>query len=143
MYELVRKQNIAVKIVAAIVIMFAITQTIRSFTKHPKLNIHDELIITANEINKHTPVIIDSMTTLVNVNALLGNVFQYNYSLKAGKAVIDTTALKQGVKASLLQQLQTNTKAAYFKEHSIEVRANYVDETGLPICEIVVLPNEY
>ncbi len=131
------------RILIGIVILFAITQTLKFFLKEPTVNINDELVKTANEINKHAPIVIDSLTTFDNVNALKGNVFQYNYTLNADKSAVDTTELIKIAKESLLEQLKKNPKASYFRDNKIEIQANYSDKNGTQICKIAVLPNEY
>ncbi|MEO6254859.1 MAG: hypothetical protein ABIO79_16230 [Ferruginibacter sp.] len=131
------------RILIGIIILFAITQTLKFFLKEPTLNINDELVKTANEINKHVPIVIDSLTTFENVNALKGNILQYNYTINVEKSAIDTTELVKIAKESLLEQLKKNTKASYFRENKIEIQANYADKNGMQICKIVVLPNEY
>ena len=143
MYELVKKKSIGVRILIGIVILFAITQTLKFFLKEPKVNINDELVKTANEINKHAPIVIDSLTTFDNVNALKGNVFQYNYTIKADKSNIDTIEVMKIAKEGLLELLKKNPKAVYFKQNNIEIQANYTDKNGVHICTAVVLPNEY
>ncbi|MEO7306271.1 MAG: hypothetical protein ABIR78_05130 [Ferruginibacter sp.] len=143
MYELVKKKSIGMRILIGIIILFAITQTLKFFLKEPTLTINDELVKTANEINKHAPIVIDSLTTFDNVNALKGNIFQYNYTINAEKSAVDTTELIKIAKESLLEQLKKNPKASYFRENKIEIQANYADKNGIQICKIVVLPNEY
>ena len=143
MYELVKKKSIGMRILIGIIILFAITQTLKFFLKEPTLNINDELVKTANEINKHVPIIIDSLTTFDNVNALKGNTLQYNYTLKTEKSAVDTTELIKIAKEGLLEQLKKNPKASYFKQNNIEIQANYTDKNGIQICKVVVLPNEY
>ena len=86
---------------------------------------------------------LDSLTTFDNVNALKGNVFQYNYTLNIDKSAVDTSEWKKSAKENLVDQLKTNPKATYFRENKIEIQANYADKNGMQICKIVVLPNEY
>ncbi len=143
MYELVKKKSIGVRILIGIVILFSVTQTLKFFLKEPTLNINDELVKTANEINKHAPIVIDSLTTFDNVDALKGNIFQYNYTLKVEKSTVDTTELKKAAKESFVDQLKKDPKAMYFKQSNIEIHANYADINGAQICKIIVLPNEY
>ena len=143
MYELVKKKNIGLRILIGIAILFAITQTLKFFLQEPKLNINDELVKAANEINKHAPIILDSLTTFENVNALKGNIFQYNYKIKAEKSTVDTVELKKIAKENFIEILKKNPKAGYFKQNNIEVQANYTDKNGEQICNIIVLPKEY
>jgi hypothetical protein len=143
MYELVKKKNWGYRILMGILILFAITQTLKFFFREPQLNITDELVKTANEINKHAPIVIDSLTTFDNVNALKGNVFQYNYTINVEKSAVDTAELLKIGKESLVEQLKNNPKTSYFRDNKIEIQANYSDKNGKQICKIVVLPNEY
>ena len=143
MYELVKKKNIGLRILIGIIILFAITQTLKFFLWEPALNINDELVKTANEINKHVPIVIDSLTTFDNVNALKGNTLQYNYTLNIEKDEVDSAKLIEFSRVNLIEQLKKNPKAAYFKQSGITIQANYADKNGIQICKIVVLPNEY
>lgn len=143
MYELVKKKNIGLRILTGIAILFAITQTLKFFLREPELNINDELVKTANEINKHVPIVIDSLTTFDNVNALKGNTLQYNYTIKVEKSAVDSAELMKVAKENLIEQLKNNPKSAYFRQNGISIQANYADKNGIQICKIVVLPNEY
>ena len=143
MYELTKKRNIGMRILIGIAIFFAITQTLKFFFNEPTVNINEELVKTANEINRHAPIVIDSLTTFDNVNALKGNVFQYNYTIKADKLNLDTTEVIKIAKEGLLELLKKNPKANYFKQNNIEFQANYTDTNGMHICTASVLPKEY
>ena len=143
MYELVKKKNIWTRILIGIVGLFLITQTLKFFLREPSFNINDELVKAANEINKHTPIIIDSLTKLDNVNAVKGNLFQYNYTIQVEKSKIDTAELIKLSREELLENLKQNPKAKYFKENNVVVQASYSDKTGIQVCTITVLPNEY
>ena len=143
MYELVKKKNIGLRILIGIIILFAITQTLKFFLREPALNINDELVKTANEINKHVPIVIDSLTTFDNVNALKGNTLQYNYTLNIEKDEVDSAKLIEFSSVNLIEQLKKNLKAAYFKQSGTTKKENYADKNGIQICKIVVLPNEY
>ena len=143
MYKLVKEKNIGFRILMGIVILFAITQTLKFFLREPKLNINDELIKTANEINKHTPIVLDSLNTLENVSALQGNTLQYNYTINADKSAIDTNELKRLSKENFVEILKKNPKADYFKQNNIQLQANYTDKNRVPICNVVVLSKDF
>ena len=143
MYELVKKKNIWVRILIGIIALFLITQTLKFFLREPKLNINDELVKAANEINKHAPIVLDSLTTFDNVNALKGNVFQYNYTIQIEKNAVDTVELIKVAKESLISSLKKYPKTNYFRDNKVEIQAIYSDKSGNQICKIVVLPNEY
>jgi hypothetical protein len=143
MYELVKKKNIWTRILIGILALFLITQTLKIFLREPTLNIDDELIKAANEINKHAPIIIDSLIRFDNVNAVKGNVFQYNYTIQSAKSKIDSAELVKIGKKSLIENLKKNPKAKYFKENNVTIQSIYSDSTGIPVCTISVLPNEF
>lgn len=143
MYELVKKKNWGYRILIGILILFAITQTLKFFFREPKLNINDELVKTANEINKHVPIVLDSLTTFDNVDALKGDVLQYNYTINVEKSTIDTAELIKLAKENMLEQLKNNPKTSYFKQNNIKIQVNYVDKNGMQICNIPIFPNEY
>jgi hypothetical protein len=136
MYKLVKEKNIGFRILMGIVILFAITQTLKFFLREPKLNINDE-------INKHTPIVLDSLNTLENVNALQGNLLKYNYTINADKSSIDTTELKRLSKENFMDILKKNPKADYFKQNNIQLQANYTDKNRVPICNVVVLSKDF
>ncbi|MGB4774462.1 MAG: hypothetical protein WBP45_04780 [Daejeonella sp.] len=143
MYKLTKEKNIGLRIVIGIAILFAITQTLKFFLREPSLSINDELIKTANEINKHAPIVIDSVTTLETVTAYQGNTFQYNYTIQVEKTAIDTVELARLSKENFIEILNKNPKANYLKENNIQLQANYKDKNGEVICNVVFLPKEY
>jgi len=143
MYELVKKKSTLKRILIGILGLFVLTQILKFFLKEPTFRINDELVKAANEINKHAPVIIDSVITFTSVNALNGNVFEYNYTLKVNKESIDTFELKKNAKEDLIKNLKQNPNANYFKENNVIIQSKYSDSTGNEICKISILPYEY
>lgn len=81
MYEIVKKKNVTIRIITGIIILFVLTSVLKLFLKEPDLGINGELVLMSNEINKHTPITVDSMTRLDNVSAMTGNSLQYNYTI--------------------------------------------------------------
>ena len=143
MYELVKKKSTLKRILIGILGLFVLTQILKFFLKEPTIRINDELVKAANEINKHAPVIIDSVITFTSVNALNGNVFEYNYTLKVIKESVDTFELKKNAKEDLIKNLKQNPNANYFKENNVIIQSKYSDSTGNEICKISILPFEY
>jgi hypothetical protein len=144
MYELTKKKSTGYRIVMGIIVMIFISAVLKmAFLERP-LNINDDLIKAANEINKHAPIIIDSTTRFDYVNALSGNVFQYNYTLMTmDKSQVDTFVLKSSGKESMIQNIKANPNAAIFKNNNIEIQSRYVDKNGAYITAISIYPNEY
>ncbi len=144
MYELVQKKSKGRKILIGVVVFIFLSAFIRELGVMMRPTIDDELVKIANEINTHTPIIIDSTTRLNNVSALPGKVFLYNYSLvNTDPAQIDTTLLIQFSKESLVNRLKTFPQAKYFRENDIELRVYYTDEKDRYLCRFSVVPGEY
>jgi hypothetical protein len=144
MYELVQKKSKGRKILIGVVVFIFLSAFIRELGVMMRPTIDDELVKIANEINTHTPIIVDSTTRLNNVSALPGKVFLYNYSLvNTDPAQIDTTLLIQFSKESLVNRLKTFPQAKYFRENDIELRVYYTDEKDRYLCRFSVVPGEY
>ncbi|RYE55998.1 MAG: hypothetical protein EOP48_08985 [Sphingobacteriales bacterium] len=143
MYKIEKQKNIWLRILIGLFILFAITQTLKFFLKEPPMRINGELVKVANEINKHVPIVVDSMVSLDNVDALHGDIFQYNYSVRAEKSELDTSTLAILAKQDLLEQFKNNDKTEVFKEHNIILQAIYRDSNNTEIFRVSILPSEY
>jgi len=144
MYELTKQKSTGFRIIFGIIIFAFIAAVLNMALPHTASTLNDDLIKSANEINLHTPIIIDSKTRLDNVNALSGNVFQYNYTLlTVDRKQIDINLLKTSGKESMIHQMKQNPKAAFFKENNIEIRLKYTDKNGAEVTTIFIYPTEY
>jgi hypothetical protein len=70
MYELVKKKSWAVRIISGLAIFFVITQILKLILRDPEITINERLMKTASELNRHAPIMIDSMTRFDNAIAL-------------------------------------------------------------------------
>ena len=145
MYELIKQKSTGSRIIFGIIIFAFITAVLKMAFHEPASNLNDDMIKAANEINSHAPIIIDSTTRFDYVNALSGNVFQYNYTLLTqDRSQIDTNLLKHSGKESMIQQMTQNPKTAKnFKDNNIEIQARYTDKNGEHVAAISIYPNEY
>ena len=144
MYELVKKKNIGIRILTGILIFFLITQALKFLLREPSLNINDELVKSANEANKHAPMILDSLTRFDYVQVLPGNTLLYNYTiLKFERSRIDTINLMKLAREYFIDFLKKNPNASYFRKNEIKIQANYVDKNGAQLCRISISPKEY
>ena len=145
MYELVKKK----KSLGAKIILFLVGCAIISeFLKvifGTNLTIDETLMQTAQEANKHCPVIIDSTTRLDNVSALTGNRLLFNYTLIGVEAIpgMDTSAFKDGVKEMIINKIQTNPKYNQLRKDGVGFAATWYDEKSHYICGLVVDPADY
>lgn len=144
MFELIKKQNIVVKIIATLIVLYALTSAIKFIFKQPEMSINDELMKVSSEINKRTPFVVDSMTTLDNVIALPGDKLQYTYTItKLSKDNIDTTILIANAKKNLKETFKSNPQTAYFKENKIDIVINYMYKDGKYVCRALISHNDY
>ncbi|TKK68473.1 hypothetical protein FC093_10095 [Ilyomonas limi] len=128
-----------------VLIVFALsiaTEISRVVFQEPSID--EQLVTTAEEVNKHCPLIVDSVTQLDNLMALPNHKLQYNYTFyKYNKADIDTVVLKNNMKESLINKLKTDPKLANFKENNVFIGASFYDMTGKYVCNLFVTPGEY
>ena len=144
MYELTKKKSTGLRIVYGIVICIFISGALRMAFQEPEFSLNEKMIKAANEINSHAPIIIDSATRFDNVNALQGDVFQYNYTLTTlERTEVDTILLKTTGRESMIQQMKQDPRISVFRENNIEVRLRYSDKNGADIMTISILPGEY
>ena len=110
MYEIAKRKTLTTRIVLALILLFILNFVIKNIF-NPEGNINDKLVKVANEINKHTPIIVDSVTTCDNVTALPGNKLQYNYTLtNLDKKDVDTTILLSSVKEHMFNIIKTKRR---------------------------------
>jgi len=144
MYELTKHKNTGYRIVLGIIIFAFITAVLKIALYKSPTTLNDDMIKTANEINSHAPIIVDSTTRLDRVEALPGNIFQYNYTLLTlDKSQIDTNLLKTSGRQSIIDQIKYNPKASIFKDNNIVIQAKYVDKEDKYVGTISIYPNEY
>ena len=144
MYEIVKKKNPFMKIIAGIAILFIITSVLKMFLKEPDLSVDNELLLISNEINKRAPITVDSITRLDNVQALTGKRFQYNYTITdTDKDQIDTSILKSNTIQTMSNLIKTNPKAKYFRDNKIDIVVNYVDQKGVYVCNLTIPGSDY
>ena len=144
MYELTKQKSTGFRVVFGIIIVIFITAVLKMAFQEPATSLNDDLIKAANEINSHAPIVIDSTTRLDRVNALPGNVFQYNYTLlTVDRTQVDTNLIKTSAKESMIKQLKQNPKSALFKDNNIEIQLKYSDKNGADVALLSIYPNEY
>ena len=144
MYEIVKKQNIVVKIISALIVLYLINIAIKFIFKQPEINLNDELMKVSSEINKHTPFTVDSMTRLDNVIPLSGNKLQFTYTLTTlERENIDTTILLANAKGNMKEIIKSNPKFAYFRDNKIDIFVNYLDKDGKYVCKALISYNDY
>jgi hypothetical protein len=125
--------------------IFALITTVLKmvFQTAPR-TLDDELVKMANEVNKHAPIILDSLTRLDNVMALPGHRLQYNYTItNINRDQIDTNVLIQSTKESFVEKVKNNPKAEYFRQNKVLLLAEYKDRYGAYLCHVLLTPNEY
>ncbi|MDP3393075.1 hypothetical protein [Sediminibacterium sp.] len=142
MYEITKNKSITTKIAYGIIGLILLSALLKILFKEPELTLDQELQEISNMTNKHTPIQIDSLTTLNNTQALYGNKLQYNISINADKANVDTTILVTTSKERVINMLKTDPKGSYFFTNKIDIIYRYTDKTGKYICQIIITPKD-
>ena len=134
-----------VKKIFSYALLFVIfTTALKFFFSRPKMGIDGELIKMVKEINKKTPIMVDSTTRLDNVEALPGKRFQYNYSItNAEKSNLDTNIILSTTKKNMIEILKSNPKNAYLRDNNIDIFVKYLDKNGAYVCKLELTSNEY
>jgi hypothetical protein len=144
MYELIKKKSYGMRIVTGIAIFFVITLVLKMIFYQPFVSIDEELMKMASELNRHAPIMVDSVTRFDNAIALSGYRVDYNYTfLRAEKADVDTVYLVKTAKETLLNGLKTDPKLAPFRKEGITISAIYHDKRGNYICTATVTPDDF
>lgn len=144
MYQLEKKKRTGYYIVFGVIVFAFISLVLRMGLNGPATTIQQDLVKAANQINSSAPIVVDSTTRLDRVNALPGDIFQYNFTITTLEShQIDTNLLKQTGRESMIAKLKNNPQAAIFKDNQVELQAVYVDSNGKKIVTFSVLPNEY
>ena len=143
MYELIlKKRHPFVNFLLFIFAMSITTEVLKLIFQNPSVD--EQLLATSQEINKQCPYMVDSLTQLDNTIALPNHLLQYNYTFyKSDKENIDTVALKESMRESLVNKLRTDPKFAIFKEDHVVVGSRFYDRTGHYVCAMQVTPAEY
>ncbi|MUP39139.1 hypothetical protein [Labilibaculum euxinus] len=102
------------------------------------------LMVTASELNKTCPVMIDNATRLDNTIALPGNVFQYNYTLiDMSKDSVNIEELKAYLEPTIINFVKTNPDMQILRDNKVQVNYYYKDKSGVYLFTISVKPEQY
>lgn len=142
MYEIKKSNGLVGKVLPAIVGVCLLTALFNAFTSEPQSSLSEELQAIANNINKRTPIQVDSLTVLRNTQALSGNKLQYNLMIQTAKEMIDTSVLIRGGKQRVINLIKTDPKAEYFRKNKVDFVYKYTDSAGNYICQIIITGNE-
>ncbi len=114
------------------------------FGNSDSFKIDRSLMLTANELNKNCPIMVDSETRLDNVISLPGKIIQYNYCIiNFVKSDIDTLQLKTALEPNITNLLKTNPQTKQLRDNDVIFNYLYKDKNNEYICQISVTPEEY
>lgn len=144
MYELVKQKSTGFRIILGIIVCVFISGILKMAFNQKPSSFNDELIKTANEINLHAPIVIDSTIRFDRVDALSGNVFRYEYTLLVWeRAELDTMALNSLSRDGLIKKVKGNPKLNYFRDNKVEIQSRWVDKNGNYVACLSIPFNEY
>ena len=143
MYQLVKKKRSPfVNLLLFLLALSITTEVLKLIFQPPPFN--DQLMDIAKQVNKKCPIMVDSTTRLDNIMAAPGNEFMYNYTfVKINKQDVDTVAFKKEERQELINKIKTNPSLAAFKDNNVTIKATFSDDSGIYVCRVVVLPDEY
>lgn len=102
------------------------------------------LMITASELNKSCPIMIDNATRLDNAIALPDNIFQYNYTLiDMSKDSVNIDELQAYLKPTIANFVKTNPDMQTMRDNKVQVNYYYKDKAGVYLFTISVKPEQY
>ena len=78
MYQLTQKRSPILKFLGFFLAISITAELLKVIFQGPSIN--EQLMDTAKEINKHCPIMVDSLTRLDNSIATLDNKLQFNYT---------------------------------------------------------------
>jgi hypothetical protein len=101
----------------------------------------------ANEINKSTPLQIDSITTLTTATAQTGKKLVYNYELDLSSyEAFDSEqieSLKNSLELQVKEQIRTNPEIKTLRDKDVTFGYSYSDHNGTFLFQFDVTPNDY
>ena len=101
------------------------------------------LKIVADSLNKQCPLWIDSITELVNTEALINKTIQYNMALKIDRKKYDLEKLKEASEKYLMSNFVNSPYFADFSRDNITLVYNYTDTGKNFLYQIQLTPDEY
>lgn len=102
------------------------------------------LMVTASELNKSCPIMIDKATRLDNAIALPNNVFQYNYTLvDISKDSVNIDELRAYLEPNITNFVKTNPDMQTMRDNKVQVNYYYKDKSGVYLFIISVKPEQY
>ncbi len=143
MYELSKKKSLVVRIGYGIIGLLLLTALLKIIFKEPELTLDQELQEISNNINKRAPIQIDSLTKLINTQAIVGNKLQYNITINIHKENIDTAVLLNSSRQRIINTVKTDPRGEYFRTNKIDMIYRFTDKNGNYVCQILVPSSEY
>jgi hypothetical protein len=109
-----------------------------------KSTFNKAMMVTASEINKSCPIMVDNATRLDNAIAMPDNVFQYNYTLvNMVKDSVNIGELKNYLLPNITNFVKTNPDMKQIRDNKMTVNYYYKDKVGVYLFTISVKPEQY
>lgn len=143
MYQLVRKKkrNIFLKIIGVLVACAVIKELL--LVLFGPASVSRQLDDFANSVNKRCPLVVDSITRLINCSAGNGDKLHLNYQITTvDKEEVDSVSMMINCREAMINSIKTDPSMAIFKQQNISLSASYYDKTGKYICGVTVLPSD-
>jgi uncharacterized membrane protein YvbJ len=102
------------------------------------------MMITASELNKTCPIMVDKYTRLDNAVAMPDNSFQYNYTLVTlTKAEVNIDTARKYIEPGIINNIKTNPDLKYYRDNKITMIYSYRDKNGEFVMKFSETPDKY
>jgi hypothetical protein len=115
---------------------------IRTYISNP---VNDKVLkVTADQVNKSCPVMIDNEIRLDSAEVLPNKVFKYNYTLvNREKAGLNIDDIKQRMSPAIVDQVKASPQTKLFRDYNVTINYTYKDKDGVFLFTILVTPAMY
>ncbi|MBI3502440.1 MAG: hypothetical protein HY063_11675 [Bacteroidetes bacterium] len=106
--------------------------------------IHEELLESANKLNKDCPITVNKDIRLDDCIAYPNNEMQWNYTLvNVQKGISNIDAIKKIYEPSIINQATSNPSYKIMRDNKVTLIYYYKDKDGKYLFDIKVTPEQY
>ncbi len=97
----------------------------------------------SSDMNKESPIQVDSILKLENTVAFPIATFRYNYILKFDTVIYDIQDFEKSLRKTTLNTVKTSPDAKMFRDMYATLEYNYSDTLGNYLFRIIIEPKDY
>lgn len=109
-----------------------------------KPNIDRALEITADQMNKSAPVMVDAETRLDKTTTAPNKTLVYHYTLvNTKKASIQPDVFQTKLRPGVIANYKTNAQMKTLRDNNVTLEYQYVDKDGVEVAKFAVSPKDF